>query len=165
MGIREWINQHRSVGVVAAAVVIVGAGAAIYVQARSLTTAGPGKGYFTIDDGKTVFLDDVVKFAPFDKDGKPAYKAHVFECGGKRVVGYMSRYTDSALAALKEAKSYAGTGKMPPNVGALATIGTTGQQVKRPGSDKWVSAGDINRATLVRSFRCPDGSTPSEVDP
>jgi len=47
----------------------------------------------------------------------------------------------------------------------LATIGTTGTEVKRPGDAKWVSQADAANDTRIRAFRCPDGSTPPEVDP
>ena len=110
-------------------------------------------------------MDANTKLPPFDKDGKPAVRAHVFECGGKRVVGYLSRFTAEAQKALEEAKSYAGTGKAPPNARQLASIGTTGIEVKRPGDAKWIAQGDATRATRIRVFRCPDGSTPSEVYP
>ena len=150
---------------VAAGVMIVGAGIAIFVQARDLMGSGAGKAYFSIDDGKTFFTDSSDRVPPFDKGGKPAYRAHVFECGGKREVGYLSRFTPESIAALEEAKKYRGTGKPPPNVGALASIGTTGLQVKRPGAAQWVSQADVARATAVRVFRCRDGSTPTEVEP
>ena len=96
----------------------------------------------------------------FERDGKPAVRAHVFECGGKRVVGYLSRYTEEAKAALAEANSYRGTGKPPPNAKALASVGTTGMEVKRPGDAQWVKQGDVARATRIRTFKCPDGTTP-----
>jgi hypothetical protein len=165
VGVRELIRGRQSVAGVVAGLVIVGAAYAIYVQARDLGPAGPGKFFYSNDDGRTVFVDDNTKLPPFDKDGKPAYRAHVFECGGKRVVGYLERYTPEAVKAMEVAKTYKGTGKPPPNVHELATLGTTGLQVKKPGDAKWVSQGDAKRATKIRVFRCPDGSTPKEVDP
>ena len=164
VGIREAIKSRQSAAAVVALVMIVGAAIAIYVQARD-TGGGSGKVYFSIDDGKTFFADKGTRLPPFDKDGRAAYRAHVFECGGKRVVGFLSRYTPEALRALDEAQAARGTGKPPPNVRALASIGTYGLEVKRPGDPVWVSQADTRRATWVRVFRCPDGSTPSEVDP
>jgi hypothetical protein len=42
----------------------------------------------------------------------------------------------------------------------------TGLEVKRPGAgNKWIPQGDVARATEIRVFRCPDGSTPEEVFP
>ena len=164
MGVRELIRQRQWPVVALAAVMIVGAAVAIFVQARD-SGAGSGKAFFSADDGKTFFVDRNTRLAPFDKDGKPAYRAHVFECGGKRVVGYLSGYTPEAIQALEGAKASRGTGKPPPNASALATIGTYGLLVKRPGDPGWVSQADMMRATAVRTFRCPDGSTPTELDP
>jgi hypothetical protein len=148
-----------------AIIMIVGAGVAIFWQLRDDGSDGGSKTYFTTDDGQTLFVDRNTRLPPFDKDGKPAYRAHVFECGGKRVVGFLSRYTEQAKQALEEAKSYKGTGKAPPNVRQLASIGTTGLEVKRPGDAQWVSQADAARASRIRTFRCPDGSTPQEVYP
>lgn len=143
---------------------IAGAAVAIYLQARG-PDSGPGRVYFSNDDGKTTFVDEATKLAPFDKDGKPAYRAHVFECGGKRVVGYLSRYTPEAHQVLAEAKAARAAGRPPPNVIALSAVGTYGMQVKRPGAPTWVSQADPRAATMVRAFRCPDGTTPQEVEP
>jgi hypothetical protein len=143
---------------------IVVAGVAIFFQLRGESTIGSGT-YFTTDDGKTLFVDKSTRLPPFERDGKEAVRAHVFECGGKRVVGYLSRYTASAKKALDEASSYAGTGKAPPNVDQLANIGRTGLEVKRPGDSQWVSQANARRATQIRVFKCPDGTTPPEVYP
>ena len=165
MGLRESINKKQSLVAAVACVMIAGAAVAIFIQARDDGSSTSGKVYFSNDDGKTFFPAPTTMLPPFDKDGKPAYRAHVFECGGKRVTGYLSRYTPRALKALEEAKAARGTGKPPANVRELATIGTTGLEVKRPGDATWVSQADATRATRVRTFRCPDGSTPTEVDP
>ena len=164
MSVRELIRRRQTLAGVLAIVMIVGAGVAIFVQARD-SGAGSGKAFFSNDDGKTFFVDRNTRLAPFDKDGRPAYRAHVFECGGKRVVGFLSCYTPAALKALEEAKASRGTGRPPPNAAALATVGTYGLLVKRPGDPAWVSQADSLRATAVRLFRCRDGSTPTEVDP
>ena len=95
MGVREALNKSKLTATVVAVVVIVGALIAIILQTRgSFAAPGPGEAYYTIDDGKTVFTDKSGRIAPFDKDGKPAYRAHVFNCGGTQVVGYLSRYTE-----------------------------------------------------------------------
>jgi hypothetical protein len=165
VGIRDAIQSRQSAVIAVAVLVIVGAGIAIFVQARNAGGLSGSGTYFTTDDGATVFVASNTNLPPFDRDGKPAVQAHMFECGGKRVVGYLSRYTADALKALEVAKSYRGTGKPPPNVGELASIGTTGLEVKRPGDTQWVSQADAMRATRIRVFRCPDGSTPPEVYP
>jgi hypothetical protein len=163
--IRGFIRQRPSVAGAIAVVLIVGAAIAIWVQARDLGPAGPGKAFFTTDEGKTLFVDSARRLAPFDKDGKPAYRAHVFECGGKRVVGYLSGYTPQALKLVAEAKQYTDAGKRPPNIQQLSSVATMGMMVKRPGDPGWVSQADTGRATMVRVFRCPDGGTPKEIEP
>ena len=165
MGFRDTLKQRPSLAAAAAAVMIVGAAVAIYVQARDFNNSGSGKAFFTTDDGKTWFLDRNTRLAPFDKDGKQAVRAHVFECDGKRFVGYLSCYRPEAIKALEEAKAAKAEGKPPPNVQALAAVGTTGLLVKRPGAPGWVSQADVGAATQVRVFSCPDGSTPEEVEP
>ena len=165
MDIRGFIKQRPSLAALLAGVMIVGAAVAIYVQARDLGSSGPGKAFFTTDDGKTFFVDSATRLPPFDKDGKPAYRAHVFECGGKRVVGFMSGYSPEALKIVEEAQKYKAAGKPPPNMQQLATVGTMGLMVKRPGDPVWVPQADAVRATAVRVFRCPDGSMPEEVEP
>ena len=165
MGLRESLKQRPSLAAAAAAVMIVGGAIAIYVQARDFASSGSGKAFFTTDDGKTFFVDLNTRLAPFEKDGRQAVRAHVFECGGRRVVGYLSCYRPEALKALEEAKAARAAGKPPPNVQALAAVGTVGLLVKRPGDPGWVSQADVGLATQVRVFRCPDGGTPEEVEP
>jgi hypothetical protein len=148
-----------------ASVAILAGLVSIIWQAKNASGGGGGTAYFTIDDGQTVFTDKITRMAPFQKDGKEAVRAHVFMCGGKQVVGYMERYTPDALQALEEAKASRGSGKPPPNVAKLASMGTSGLELKKPGEAKWVSGADGARVGKIRGFRCADGSTPNEVDP
>ena len=159
------MQQRRSLTTTLACLAIAGAAFYMYLQWREMGSSGPGKVYFSNDDGQTFFVDDGLKIPPFMKDGKPAYRAHVFACEGKRVVGYLSGYTPDALKLMEEAKASRGTGKPPANVHRLATIGTTGLILKRPGDKEWVPQADARRATAIRVFKCKDGSTPQEVDP
>lgn len=166
MGIREKLEQRGPLVGIGAAVVLVGSVVAIIVQARNLQSFNAGDAYFSTDDGQTFFVDTGAKLPPFEVDGKQAVKAHVFMCGGKRVVGYLSRYTPETLKAIEDAKAARDQGKPPPNVHLLAGMGTTGLEVKRPGpNNPWVKQADVNRATRIRVFRCPDGSIPAEVGP
>ena len=165
MGIREAMNRHKSVTTAVAAVVLAGAGVYIATAADdAFGRPGPGQVYFTTDDGKTLFTAPVTRLAPFDHDGRPAVRAHVFECGGGRVVGYLSRHTEQALRAIETARAARAAGRPVPNGRELAQIGTSGQELKRPGDAKWVKQSDAAAATKVRRFRCPDGSTPTEAE-
>jgi hypothetical protein len=161
MGVREALNKSKATVTVVAVVIILGAALAIFLQTRgSFAAPGPGEAYYTTDDGKTLFTDKSGRITPFDKDGKPAYRAHVFNCGGTQVVGYLSRYTEETKQALEWVK--ANPGKQPADVGLLAGVSTTGTELKKPGAPNWVSAADSMKATQIRAFRCPDGSSPSE---
>ena len=166
MGIREAIEKRKSVAITVTLVVTVGAIVAIFVQARNFDSFNAGDMYFSTDDGQSFFVDSGTKLPPFEVDGKQAVRAHVFQCGGKRVVGYLSRYTPETLKAIEDAKAARAQGKPPPNVHLLAGMGTTGLEVKRPGaSNPWIKQADVTRATKIRVFRCPDGSTPPELGP
>lgn len=164
MSFRTFVKKRPSLALAAAAVMIIGAVVAIVLQARDFGPSGPGKAFFTTDDGQTLFVERATRLPPFDKDGKQAVRAHVFECGGKRVVGYLSAYRPEALKVIEEATAAKAAHKPPPNVQALAAVGTVGLMVKRPGGP-WVSQADAVTATAVRVFRCPDGGTPEEIEP
>jgi len=166
VGIRESFGKKQSLTAVGAAVVLIGSVIAIIVQARGTGNSGTvGDSYYTVDDGATFFVDSRLKNPPFDHEGKQAVRAHVFDCGGKRVVGYVERYTPESLQALEEVKQSRGTGKPPPNLQRLQTLGTTGTELKKPGAgQKWVVASD-RAAAAMRVFRCPDGRVVGEVFP
>src|SRR5205823_10436437 len=106
VGIRETLNQNPNVTTGLTAFIIIVAVAAIVWQiSRGNSPAGGNGGeraFFTIDDGKSTFTDDVSKLPPFDYQGRPAYRAYVFVCkGGKiRFVGYLERYTKEAKAKI-----------------------------------------------------------------
>src|SRR5690348_13994130 len=60
--------------------------------------AGPAAktAFYTDDNGKTFFKDDVGKLPPFDHNGKKAYRCDVFEDSkGKQFVGLLYRYTEN----------------------------------------------------------------------
>jgi hypothetical protein len=165
MGVREVLDKRKNVVTVIAILAIVVAGYVIFTQARqTLGTGDAGDAFFTVDDGKTFFAGDANLSPPFEKDGKQAVRAHVFECGGQRVVGYLSRYTERAQKALAEAKAAKAEGKAPTNIGELSAVGMTGTEVKKPGETAWVTVSDP-RAQQIRTFRCPDGAAPTELQP
>jgi hypothetical protein len=163
--LRETINKSKSGMLVLGVLLLAGSTVAIIVQARNMgPKGGVGDAYFTVDDGKTFFVGDRLKISPFEHEGKQAVRAHVFECGGKRVVGYMSRFTPESIQVLNEAKASRASGKPPANIGKLQSLGTTGTEMKRPGSEKWILASDPG-AQSMRVFKCPDGKVVSEVLP
>lgn len=165
MGIRETLNKNQPLVIGIISVVIVGAIVSIIWQARSANSSHANV-YYTVDDGQTLFADSNMKIAPFDKDGKKAVRAHVFLCGGKRVVGYLSRYSEDALKTLEDVKIARAEKRPPKNIGALMSLSSTGIEVKKPGDVKWVSGSDTARVAAIRAFKCPgERQAAKEVDP
>jgi hypothetical protein len=163
VGIRDTLSKNQPLAIGIISVVIIGAIASIVWQAKS--TEGKSAGaYFTVDDGKSLFVDKNTQMAPFTKDGKQAVRAHVFKCGGKEVVGYLSRLTADSIQVLEEAKAARGTGKPPKNVYKLASIGTSGTEVKKPGDPNWVTVASPTSGKII-GFRCPEGGSAQEVFP
>lgn len=165
MGIRETLTKNQPLVMALAGVAIIGAIASIVWQTRG--SAAGGQAFFTTDDGQTYFTDSKLKVAPFDKDGKKAVRAHVFLCNGKRVVGYVSRYTDEALKTLEEVKLAREEKRPPKNIGALMSLSSAGIEVKKPGAgNPWIKGTDAMKVAEIRAFKCPgERTTAVEVDP
>ena len=91
----------------------------------------------------------------------------MFLCGGKKVVGYMSRYTPEALEVMEDVKRAREEKRAPKNIGALMSLSSTGIEVKKPGAgNPWVKGSDVAKAADIRAFRCPgERNTAVEVDP
>jgi hypothetical protein len=159
VGIRETLNQNPGIttGITAGIIVI-----ALIIIGWQLTGAGgpdiPTKAYYTTDDGATWFADDINKIPPFDKDGKPAYRVHVFKCtDGKEFISHMERYTPEAQKKLEEARA-AGDQADPA---VYEEVSMTGIEVKRPGTGDqgWVKQSDYEKAAQITAPTCPGGGT------
>ena len=155
-GIREKINQHRraTAGIVIGVVALLSSVIVMQVLAgrRAFPTSAP-EAFFTVDDGQTFFTASSENVAPFDFKGKQAVRAYVFECAGKRFVGYVERYTTQARATLINEK------KSTPE------LQIHGRELKKPGEATWVSSGDFAAIAKVTDIRCPDGRAPEPVEP
>ena len=168
MGIRQKINENPGITTaVTAAVIVIAIGIIIWQGCSggggSEVIAVSTKAFFTIDDGKTLFVDDVNKIPPFMKDGKEAVRAHVFVCpGGKPFVGYLEKYSPQDKKMMEDAMA----GKAPP----AAYAGYTGQaMVKKPNTPPqgWVPLmpGTTQFYSSIVQVTCPDGATPERVYP
>ena len=166
MGLRETLNENPGLTTAATAVIIL---AAIVFMVVSMfrgdaeTSAGPStdKEYFSDDDGKTFFEDDRTKVPPFDRNGKPAYRARVFTCDGgqTKFVGWLERYTPQAKKMIEDQVKSAGSGP-------LLLEDQSGLQIKKPGTGEkgWVSSSDVS-TMQVRDVQCPNGSPADMVMP
>ena len=153
MGARQYLGEHRNVGVGVAALALAGAVAFLFYSQREnpeLRTAD--KGYFTVDDGATYFPDSVKNVPPFDHDGKLAVRVIVYRCKrhGKEFVSHLERYSPEAkvLADARPAQ-----GKDLKSEGEQLA---KGRQFKQPGLKDWVSQDD-RRAPGMMIPRCPQG--------
>src|SRR3954470_798778 len=94
--------------IVAAAVILVVVILFALVWWGGAAGLGSGKtrgaqSWFTADDGKTWFADDLNKLPPFEKNGRTVSRVYLFSCdGGKTVfVGYLERFTPEGKRALQ----------------------------------------------------------------
>jgi hypothetical protein len=110
--------------------------------------------YYSNDDGKTFFAAASENVPPFDRDGKPAVQAYVFQCCGKKFVGFLDRYN-------AEAHKLKVSGK------ATRETEMYGHELKKPGSSTWVKGHDLAVAGKVMDVQCPHGkgATPEQVEP
>jgi hypothetical protein len=137
MAIRNQLNQRPGVAAgIGLACVVLAVGAILLERRDAQATNGYSRAYFTVDDGATLFTDDINKEPPFDHDGKPAVRAMVFTCdGGKtQFVQYLQKIGSSG-----KAYAYAGAAN------AVSLL------VKKPGSSNWISLADPKAASVCTS--------------
>ena len=159
MGFRETLIKRPKFALVVSSVVLVAAIVLITFQIHGSAAVVPHQAFFSIDDGATWFSEDIGKLAPFTHDGKEADRVYVYECAGKRFVGYLERLTPAGLkrAAFVESNALHQSPKL--------SGGTGFSEVKRPGDQKWVGADDYVRSSKVYEIKCPDGGSPQLVAP
>src|SRR5579862_2306749 len=88
MGVREKINEKPAYAVATAIVALIVLGLFMYLHLRDDTTGIVSRMYYSDDDGKTYFADSTSRIFPFDHNGKPAYRAYVFQGSGQPFVAY-----------------------------------------------------------------------------
>jgi hypothetical protein len=168
MGLRETMNKKPGVALGAGAGLIVIGIVAIALQLRAGGPPGPpSQAFFTTDDGQTYFAAGIENLPPFQRDGKEAVRAYVFQCGGgKPFVNHLERFTPEGRKAMEAAGV-----KDAPSMAAAAAKQTRGpmwgKEVRKPGTKQWVSAEDLAKATPILAPRCPDSvqAQPMPVEP
>ena len=107
------------------------------------------RAFFTVDDGKTWFVDSSSNIPPYQKDGKTAYRCSVYDCNGRQFVLEMQRYDEKSAKLLRDAQS-AATGDGPSRKSAMASASAQlGLQVKSPGDAEWKSVNDFNAMNKI----------------
>jgi hypothetical protein len=162
--IRERVNEKPALAGVAVAFVALTAVLLALKFSGSTPRAAGGsataKQFFSTDDGETWFVDEASKIPPFDRDGKPAYRARVFKCEhGQEFVSHLERYGEDARKRLSDmmAKGAKEQGGM-----AVEQFGFAHElEVKKPKDRRWVKMGGDTAAEYQKATqpKCPHGST------
>lgn len=160
MSFRDKINQNPAIAIVAVAAFVALAAYVLYSQV-TIPTGVPTGAYYTVDNGATFFDGPLTELPPFDSNGKEAVKAYVFECDGKKFVGYMAKLNPEARTAILahrkelEKKPTEMPATLMPSQAALRN----GWLFKRPGDTKWAPGGPGFRFPV----NCPDGKAATEA--
>ncbi len=171
-GLREIINEKRSVSLGVAILMLICAG--VYA---GYTMHGPrprpkgDKAFYTVDDGKTWFVDSIYKVPPFIHDGKTAVRALVYsyDNGQKQFCPTVERYSPEMEKKMDDAVIQANRDGMPlSSISLFNSPGTLNEmEIKRAGTDDdWVSRGDRDSSwKVLSSIKAPDGSAVDLVIP
>lgn len=154
-GIREYLNDRpRLAAVGSIGLIALALGVVVWQPWPRSYPKDLKRVYYSNDEGKTWFADDINKVPPFLKDGKVAYRAQVVQCpSGKPFVAFLMRYGEAEKKAMDEAVT---RGKDP-----RLKDQTTGKRLeyRKPNgaASEWGGSSQaLNSPTRVV---CPDGST------
>jgi hypothetical protein len=153
VGLRDQLNRKP---LIAAGVIGVAAAALLLVVFFQVKPSKPPaisgiQSYYTTDDGVTWFADDVEKVPPFDHNGSPAVRCHVFKSGASQpFAGYLEKFT----SAMRDQLTGATSGQViSPMNGIL---------VKRPGDKQWVPIASAAGSQVVAVKSSSGSSSPVE---
>jgi hypothetical protein len=164
VGVREALNRNPKLacGIAAGALLAT----LIYLlltrerEDTAAVPAGQARAFFTTDDGKTWFTDEVRKVPPFSKDGKEAVRVYVYKCpDGKQFAAWLERYTPPSKKQLEAMQARAENA--PPD---LVPFGAPEVEIKPPGQSNWIKSSDP-RAAAIMTPKCPAGGEPELVIP
>ena len=157
----KYVRRNPNAGVVIAVALFVLVGVIVWMSmptSRRVVT----KGYFTVDEGQTWFIDDVKRVTPFDKDGKPAVRCYVFQCPEKPVYcGLLSRHTEEARKKVEGANGGQPNGLIKDE--KLLDRGS--REFKHPGDSSWASESSGAMFQLTMQKKCASGQFPTSVVP
>ena len=142
------MGSRKNLLATAAFVIVI---VAVFVYWRSTSDAPAGasqQAFFTTDDGRTWFKDDVRKLPPFEHNGKQACRCYLYTTdGGKTTsVSHLERYTAEAKKIMDRLQQ---SGGQPDS--ASVQILVRGQEVKRPGApdSDWINKSDPRSAAIT----------------
>jgi hypothetical protein len=164
MSIRETINKKKGLSAALSALLILASGGILAYSQWPQSRPKGDKAYFTVDDGKTWFIDSIYKVPPFDYNGQTAVRAMVYsyDGGSKKFCAYVERYTTETRKQLDAAVAQAQADSKPLSSITLFSsrdVGMSGVEVKLPGDANWVSRANAAEAMKVLDqIKSPDGS-------
>ena len=170
-GLREIINEKKTIAFGAAILMIAGAGLYLAYMQRPQLRPNGDKAFYTVDDGQTWFIDSIYKTPPFDHNGKVAVRAMVYsyDNGHQMFCPAVERYTSDTKTTLDNAIAQAvRDGKPLTSISVFNSPETMdGMEVKLSGSgNEWISRSDKDKAAKVlSSVKAPDGSAVDSVIP
>jgi hypothetical protein len=89
--------------------------------------------------------------------------ARVYECDGKRFVGYLQKFSPAGKRMLEQLQAERGPAAV--NAAAPTGIAESDYLYKKPGGGEWVTPTDPKAADVLR-VRCPGGGgVPMVVEP
>ena len=165
------INQTRGgrygIGVAIALLAIAAVALGYQFLGGRESGAGPVQktAFYTEDNGKSFFKDDLFKVSPFDHNGKQAYRCDVFQGdGGKQFAGLIYRHTDSGR---REIEAYFPNKGKDTDGSTRRGIEERGMQVKPVAAAEgaWTVADDTTTSRLQASMKDPSGKPAKLVQP
>lgn len=154
MSIRALANKNPAIII---AGIVLCLGICGWSVVRTVAPSRPGQElYFTNDDGKTWFADRWDRATPFDKDGKEAVCAAVYDCNGKQFVAYVTRLTPDSIK------------KAAQNGGKLQQASTANpplrKEYKKPGDTRWRDIeGNFAEMQRYLTIDCANGPAMQEL--
>ncbi|HEX2972364.1 MAG TPA: hypothetical protein VHP11_08520 [Tepidisphaeraceae bacterium] len=160
MGFRDTLNKNPQAVMIGTIAITVLALLLVVWQLWPASSSAVSKAYFTIDDGKTFFVDDIYKIPPFKYQGKDAVRAHVYRVGekGPMTVEWMEKFTPELKAKIE--KYYADKKNRGTYVAEF--YDDMFKLVKKKGTDQWMNGAMVLQAW--RMVQTKDGYA-SEVYP
>ena len=161
MGLRQLTSDKQGLVVGVFGVILAGSIAYLlwqFVGGSTDPRLGSGKAFYSIDDGKSYFVEDSAKIAPFDHEGKQAVQAMVYTAdGGKtRFVGYLMRFSERGKAKMNEMRTKIKENRGMPSLDPELQANT---EVKKPGDKNWVKLSDIANSGKVMLVMVPNDPT------
>ncbi len=158
MSVRQALQRHQKIVATVVCVVIVGAIVAIYAQVRPAPHPNVNLAYYSDDDGQTWFEDQVFKVTPFDHNGREAVGATLFDVGGKRYIGYLTRFSKTGVDIYQRlAPKLTGDTSVASVLGPLFADPSL-HEVKLPGAGHpWVNMRDRAAMAIVTLPSSPSG--------